>query len=186
MSEILNNGRPERARNGKPKGYELRAQRDDPTQFESLLSDEEKEALRVKAREQFLEERKDQARKALYARFLDEERREHDPKHALVPIFLQLPGSAAYIMLDGKQYFTNTVYNEVPVPVANVLIEQMNRAWAHEEETEVRTARGRRHWRPPPGIGFANFMDNRIPRNLSLSTEQLTGAVSDMQRMMHG
>lgn len=184
MSDILEKGRPERRKNGEPKGLKFERQRD--AQLDDLLSEEEKAELRLQAREDFEKERKKQAADAFYKSALDDERRAGDPKYECVPVFLQLPGSANYIMLDGKQYYTDTVYNEVPLPVALVLIEQMNRAWAHEEITEVRDARNRRRWRPPPGIGFSNFMDNRTPRNMVLSTAQMDGAIAQMQRTVSG
>src|SRR5258708_38334041 len=84
------------------------------------------------------------------------------------------------MMVEGKEFHTDKIYHVTP-DVAHVLIEQMNRGWAHEELTEVRDHRTRRRWGPPPGIGFGNFMDNRLPRNMTLSTDQLAGAVAQLQ-----
>lgn len=180
---ILENGKPDRpSKNGKPKGYSFDAQRDLLTA--DLLSPEEKEALRQQAREDFIEARKKEQADQFYRDALAEERRKGDPAQQLVPVFLQLPGSANYIMIDGQQYFTDTVYNEVPIKRAHVLIEQMTRAWAHEEQTEVRDSKGRRRWRPPPGVGFGNHMDNRIPRNMTLSTAEVAGAINQMRGAM--
>lgn len=178
---ILENGKPDRTAK---RQLHVKPQRDDFTK--DLLTDAEKEQICKEAREDFEAEQKKKQADRFYADEMEALRRAGDPLEARVPIFLQLPGNANCIMLDGKQYFTDTVYNDVPIKTAHVLIEQMNRAWAHEEITEVRTARGRRQWRPPPGIGFGNFMDNRIPRNLTLSTEELAGAVTQMQRTVHG
>jgi hypothetical protein len=178
---IMDDGRP-----GRHKSINVAPQRDDPERFDQdLLSEKEKDALRAKAREAVFEERKDKLASALYTQFLEEERRAADPKKQTVPILLQLAGHAAYIMLDGKQFHTDQIYHVTP-DVAHVLIEQMNRGWAHEELTEVRDHRTRRRWRPPPGIGYGNFMDNRLPRNLTLSTDQLAGAVAQMQSIVAG
>lgn len=182
---IMQNGKPDRAeRKQQPKELKFDRMRGDLQA--DLLSEAEKEELRAQAREDFLAERKKQQADAVYRDFLEQERRAGDPKFELVPIFLQLPGSALYIMLDGKQYFTDTTYNEVPLPVAAVLIEQMNRMWAHEEITEVRDTRGRRKWRPPAGIGFGNYMDNRQPRNIVTTSAGMDGAIAAMQRTVQG
>jgi hypothetical protein len=179
---IDTNGRPARTE----RKIDVKPQRDDPMRFDQdLLTEEAKEALRKKARETVLQEQRDKLSDALYAKYLDEERRAHDPKKQTVPIMLQLAGHAQYIMLDGKQFHTDQIYHVTP-DVAAVLIEQMNRGWAHEELTEVRDHRTRRRWRPPPGIGFGNFMDNRLPRNMTLSTEQLAGAVDQMAAIVRG
>jgi len=181
---IMDNGKPARIGNGKK--LDLTPQRDDPMRFDQdLLTEGEKEALRAKARETVLQEQKDKYSDALYAEYLGKERKVLDPKKQTVPILLQLAGHAQYIMLDGIQFHTDQIYH-VTTDVAHVLIEQMNRGWAHEELTEVRDHRTRRRWRPPPGIGYGNFMDNRLPRNMTLSTDQLGGAVSQMQSMMQG
>ncbi|HEX8838252.1 MAG TPA: hypothetical protein VF748_15020 [Candidatus Acidoferrum sp.] len=165
---------------------DLAPQRDDPKTLSGAeLDADEIEELRARAREIVAEDQREAKRKAYLQQFLDEERKLHDPKEQLFPVFLQLAPHAAYIMLDGTQYFTNTLYNVTRNKLA-VLIEQMNRGWAHEEITEVRDPKRRQRFRPPPGIGFGNFMDNRIPRNLVLSSEQLAGAVSQMHAVMQG
>ncbi len=181
---IMDNGKPARVDRGKR--LDLAPQRDDPMRFDQdLLTEEAKEALRAKARSVALEEQKNKLSDALYAGYLEEARRSHDPQKQTVPILLQLAGHASYIMLDGKQFHTDKIHHVTP-DVAHVLIEQMNRGWAHEELTEVRDHRTRRRWRPPPGIGFGNFMDNRLPRNMTLSTDQLAGAVAQMQGIVAG
>lgn len=184
MNDILSGGRP--PRNGRKPATDMRFAPMRGDLQTDLLSEEEMEALRMEARAEVEREKKKRQSDAFYQKVLEDERRAGDPKYETVPIFLRLPGSANYIMLDGKQYFTDTVYNSVPQPVAAVLIEQMNRAWAHEEITEVRDSRGRRNWRPPPGIGFGNFMDNRLPRNLTLSTAEMDGAIAAMHRTVNG
>jgi hypothetical protein len=179
----MENGRPDRGKK-EPKGLKFERQRD--PSLDGLLTEEEKVELRLQAREDFDKERKKQAADAFYKQALDDERRAGDPQYERVPVFLQLPGSANYIMLDGKQFFTDTVYNDVPLPVATVLIEQMNRAWAHEEVTEVRDSQSRRRWRPPPGIGYSNFLGQRSPRNIVTSSAGMDGVIAQMQRTISG
>lgn len=181
VSDILNNGRPGR---NKPKTINFERQVD--LSAGDLLSEEEKAELRLQAREEFEKEQKKRAADAFYAQALEAERRAGDPKYETTTVFLQLPGSANYIRLDQKLYYTDTVYHDVPLPVAHVLIEQMNRAWAHEEITEVRDAQSRRRWRPPPGIGFSNFLGTRTPRNLVTSSAGMDGAISQMHRTVSG
>ena len=175
---IMDNGKPARV-DARSKKLDLTPQVDDPMRFDQdLLTEGEKEALRKKARETVLQEQKDKLSDALYAQYLGEERRTHDPKKQTMPILLQLAGHAQYIMLDGHVYDTDKVHH-VTADVAHVLIEQMNRGWAHEELTEVRDHRTRRRWRPPPGIGFGNFMDNRLPRKMVLSTDEMMSASAE-------
>jgi hypothetical protein len=182
---IMDNGKPGRT-DAKSKGVDIKPQRDDPMRFDQdLLTEEAKQALRAKAREVVRKEQQDKLSDALYAQFLDEERKVHDPKKQTIPIMLQLAGHANYIMLDGKQFHTDNVYHVTP-DVAHVLIEQMNRGWAHEELTEVRDHRTRRRWRPPPGIGYGNFMGERTPRNMTMSVDQMDGAIGVMRSIVQG
>ena len=187
--EVFPNGTPRRGRPPRnneptqPVGFE--PQRNDPASFDNLLSQAEIEQLRADARAAVLAEQKQRVSDAMFAEFLKEERQAHDPKKKLVPIFLQLAGHAQYIMLDCKQYHTNNVYH-VTEDVYAVLVEQMNRGWAHEDETQVVGKNGRRSFRPPPGIGYANFMDQRVPRNIVTSSDGLGGEIAAMQRVVHG
>lgn len=163
---ILENGKPTRR-------VDLKRQRDDADSFS--LSDQEKAAIREKARLQVLNEVKDREEKSLLSQYVDEEREKLLPEYELVPVWLELPGSAECIMLDGKQYFHNRLYNVTPAVFA-VLVEQMNRGWAHEEETEVRDTKTRRRHRAPAHVGIGNFVDNRRPRDMVVSSGQLQGA----------
>lgn len=185
--EPFETGRPAHVRNGKKPSepFKYEQQTDDPSSFKGLLSEQEKDDIRAQAREQVLKEQKDREKNALLQKYLKEERQELDPKEALVPIIVHLAPHANYIMLDGKQFFTDTVY-EVTQPVADVLIEQMNRGWAHEEITQVTDSKGRRRFRPPVGVGFGNFMDNRLPRNVSIGPNTADAAIAAQRGMMHG
>ncbi len=130
LMSIAENGKPDRR--GRI-GFE--AQRDDPAKF-SLLMPKEREAIREKARLTVENELKDREEKALLAQYLKEERQAADPNQTLVPIWLNLSLGCNNIMLDGVQYFNETLYHVTPVVFAS-LAEIQARGWAHEENTEV-------------------------------------------------
>lgn len=145
----------------------------------SVLSEEDKAAIRAKAREKVREEVKDRATKALLEQFVEEERQLMIPGEELCEIFLDLASHSQYIMLDGKQYLHHHWY-QVKRAVFQVLSEQMNRGWAHDEQTQVTDAKGHRRYRPPMGIGFDNFAGRVGPwganRNLVVGSAELAGA----------
>ncbi len=172
MTDVLSGGRPQ---NGKTKKVDIAPQRDDTTKYESLLSPDEIAAIRTKARLTVEKEIKDKQEAALLAKYTEEERQALDPKEELVPIFLSLAGHSNYIMLDGTQYFHETLYHVKP-GVFQVLTEQMNRGWAHEDNTGVQDVRSRHRFRPPVGLNYANYEDNRRPRDLRVSSAQLAGS----------
>jgi hypothetical protein len=158
--------------NGKPtRSIRFEPQQDDPAQF-SQLSPKERAAIREKARLTVANELKDREEKALLAAYIKEERQKIDPDEILVPIWLNLALNCPYIMIDGTQYFSEHLYNVTPALFAT-LAEIQNRGWAHDEETEVRDAKSRRRHRPPPHVGVGNFMDNRNPRDLVVSSRTL-------------
>ncbi|SRR5712671_665764 len=171
MSDVLHGGRP----NGRKGKIDLKKTVDDPLSFEAQLTPEEIEAIREKARSIVRLELAQRQEAALLAQFTAEERKALDPRKQTQPIFLSLAGHSEYIMLDGTQFFHGQTY-EVTGDVFMVLTEQMNRGWAHEDETEVRDKRSRQRFRPPLGLNFSNFGDNRRPRDLVMSSEQLAGA----------
>ena len=182
--EPFETGRPARVRQPR-EDFKFQKQTDDPGRFTGLLTAQEKADLREQAREQILREQKDRERSALLTQYLKEERQVTDPSEILIPIRLQLAGSADYIMLDNRKFFTDQVY-EVTAAVAAVLIEQMNRGWAHEEITQVVDTKGRRRFRPPLGVGFSNYLDNRMPSHMNISSQNIDGAIASMHRTLQG
>jgi|SRR5215469_15218906 len=180
---VMDNGKPPRVE--RHRKVDVAPQRDDPGRFENLLSQDEIEALRAKAREEAIKEVKDRQSQALYRTFLDEERVAVEPALAKVPIVLQLAPHAQYIMLDGTQYHTNEEY-WVTSNVAAVLIEQANRGWAHEIETQVHDPKRPRRVLPPAGYGFANFFDGRQPRNLVTDSAGVSGHANALAATMYG
>ena len=139
---------------------ELRYSRMRDDSLSSVLSEEEIEAIREQARLKVRYEMKDKQHAQLLDQFVEEERQGLIPEEELVEIYLELPPFAPYIMLDGKQFHHDNWYR-VKRSVFCVLTEQINRGWAHEEQTQVTDAKGRRRYRPPPGIGYRNFV-NRV------------------------
>lgn len=166
---ILENGRPNRPK----QGPDLRKQVDDPARF-SALSVAEKEKIREKARLTVLNELKDREEKALLDQYIREERQATVPEEQLVPIFLNLALHSSYIMLDGVQYLNETLYHVTPGVFA-VLTEQMSRGWAHEDQTQV-SDRTRGRMPAPLHAGGANYLDNRKPRDLHVSSGVLQGS----------
>ncbi len=168
----LDTGRPDKK--AKPPGIQVRPQRDDPDRFGTRLTDAEKAKIREKARATIEAEYREREENALLALYIEEERKAADPLEELFPIYLELALHSPYVMLDGTQYLNRTQYH-VTQRVFQVLVEQMNRGWAHEMETEVREARGRRRVLPPSYVGYGNYLDNRQPRDLKVTSAQLAG-----------
>lgn len=166
----------------RPPGLKFRAPVQDPAAF-GRLSPEEVEAIRKQARLKVEDELKDAEERQLLAQFMAEERRAHDPKEELHPIYLDLAPSMPWIMLDGTQYLPHTLYH-VNSKVYAVLLEQMNRGWAHEEITQVRSESGYSR-RPPSYVGVGNFMGDRSPRGMRISAGAMAGAVGQFQSMMN-
>jgi hypothetical protein len=146
---------------------------------ESLFSPEELAAMRENARLRVENEIKKRAEDQLLSRYMDEERQALIPEEEICEIFLNLAPHSTYIMLDGKQYWHEHVYL-VRRAVFQVLSEQMNRGWAHDDQTQVSDSRGRRRHRPPMGIGYDNFAGRVGPwgadRNLVVGAAELAGA----------
>ena len=120
-----------------------------PAGFE-LLSEKEIEALRKEAKEDELEARKKVIKEKVKEKFLRDARRELDPqsKEDLVNFFLDLPGFADRITLDGVMYMAGRRYT-VPRKVYDTLREQVYRSWGHEHEIGLAN-RAEYNRRPPP------------------------------------
>lgn len=176
MAEDFDWKRP--ARTEKTKRIDVQKQVDDPTSIAIELSEDEIAVIRAEARAMVAAELRKQKEKAYLEQFLKEERQERIPAKRLVPVFLQLAGSTNYIMLDGTQFFHDNVYHVEP-GVAQVLVEQMTRGWAHEEMTQVQDAKSRRRHRPPAGLGYQNFTGDRTPRNAVFNSAQMAGASAE-------
>lgn len=100
---------------------------------ESLLDDNLKAQLRARARAAAQAEREKAAEDALYAKYLEEERRAGDPQHEIKYIVLDLAGHSDRITMDGVVYFHGLRYG-VPKPVYDSMREIVARGWKHEAE----------------------------------------------------
>jgi hypothetical protein len=130
----------------------------------SILTAEEKAALRAKALERVAKEHKDAVMDAYLADEIKKARRAHQPSEELKYITLDMAGHAQYISLDGMSYWHGQTY-EVPKRVYDTLAEIVSRGWDHEDE-----------------IGGANRDQYRRPRHVTLrpgmehaSSTQLSG-----------
>lgn len=154
MSTLEGGRPPGRNGNHKPqRGVEYKPQRD-PDIYS--LSEEEKAVIRENARQKVAAEVKNRLTDQLLADYVEEERQRLLPEEEMLEIYLDLAPHSPYIMLDGKQFAHGHGYT-VKRSVFSVLVEQMNRGWAHDDQTQVTDAKGRRRFRPPMGIGFENF-----------------------------
>jgi hypothetical protein len=107
---------------------------------DGLLSDEDKEQIKAKAREHVAKKRKDKAEAELLAKEIRREEISYNPLEQFEDVIINLPPfvasqkfQASFISLDGKQYFHNQSYS-VPYSVARVLEDIMARNWEHERE----------------------------------------------------
>ena len=157
------------------KGVQYAPTRDDPAKSAGVLSEAEIAEIRTHAREQVTQEIKDRATSQLLAQFIDEERQVSVPDEEEMEIFLDLAPHSQAIMLDGRQYLHHHAYR-VKRGVFQVLVEQITRGWAHDDQTQVVDSKGRRRWRPPLNMGVDNFGSRVGPwganRNLVLSSGQ--------------
>lgn len=177
---ILDNGRPT---NGRPVAVreELRPKPDQS--YLTHLTAEEQEAIRAKAREKVLEERKKKAEDQYMQFALQEARREMEPSQEMCSILIDLAGHSDHITLDAGTQNGGTFHHgytyEVTASVHATLMEIMARGWAHEEETGIPN---HKFYKRPPYIG-ANYFDpgSRMPgvnprignSNLGMSAESI-------------
>lgn len=111
------------------------------------LSDEEREAVRVRAQEHVEKEEKDKAIDFLFAQEVKLARQQYRPDERIEDVMLDLPKHAAMIRLDNVVYFHGLIYS-VPYGVARVLADTMSRMWEHQSEIEGRPRRGDQAMQP--------------------------------------
>lgn len=124
-----------------------------------LLSDEQKQKLRERARKHVTAKRVETAEDEYFRAAVHEEELVDKPMEQLEYIQLDLAGHSNKIMLDGVQFFHGQIY-EVTKSVADTMREIVARGWNHERE-----------------IGGANRDHYRAPRNTTFSMK--TGAVGN-------
>ena len=104
------------------------------------LSDEDRAAIKAKAREHVAKKRKDKAEAELLAKEIREEEIAYNPAEQIEDVQINIPPfvaaeklHGACISLDGRLFFHGLVY-PVPYGVARVLEDVMARSWEHERE----------------------------------------------------
>lgn len=97
------------------------------------LTDEEKAEIKERAIAQVQKERKAREEESYMVVALDEARRSLIPEEALVDVFVDLPGHAVRILIDGVEYIHGYTY-EVGIQKAATMVDIMQRAWDHEDE----------------------------------------------------
>lgn len=102
---------------------------------QSLLSKEDKAALRKEAQSAVLAERKQKARDAAFDAAVDAERRALVPEEQYVNIVIDGAPYVPFFMIDGEKFFTGYEY-QVTRSQAAVLCEQMQRSWYHQNEIQ--------------------------------------------------
>jgi hypothetical protein len=138
----------------------------------TALSDKEKEEIRERALQQVMKERKAREEEAFFQAALDKARLDTDTdmeptqraKLQREEVFVDLPGHAVHIMLDGVEYLHGFTYN-VDSLQAQTMREIIQRAWNHEEEV----GGANRHWYQKP-------RNTRLTRHSQrLTTTQILG-----------
>ena len=119
----------------------------------TLLTEEDKDGARLKAREHVLKHRKEKAMDEYLALQIEKEERALQPEEQYVDIHIDLPKFAHFINIDNVGYYHGLVYS-VPLSKARSMNEQMAVSWAHQREIEGQRRRGD---------------DVRTPRELKLS-----------------
>ena len=104
----------------------------------SLLTEDERKALREEARKSVLEEMKQDARDEFFRQVMAEARREKTPASQIIQVFVDIAPFLPYIAIDGTQYFHGYTY-DVERTRALVIYEQMQRSWLHQDEIDGRS-----------------------------------------------
>lgn len=133
----------------------------------SLLSKEDRVALKAEARKSVLEEMAQDARDAYFKQAMNEARRAQIPADQMLHVMIDAAPFLPHIMIDGTMYFHGYGY-DVPQNQALVLYEQMQRSWQHQDEIDGR-GRTEAYRRP----------QNRVlgPRHAGLPTSGANGVV---------
>ena len=104
----------------------------------SILSDDERTAIRKEAQASIVAEMEQDARDAYFAEELARLRRKQIPAERMVQVTMTLAPYMPHILIDNDQYFDGYTY-DVEQSRAAVLYEQMQRSWAHQDEIDGRS-----------------------------------------------
>jgi len=107
----------------------------------TMLTEEEKESARAKAREHVALQRKQRALDAYLAKAIEEEENSYVLEERLEDILIDLPKHAHFINLDNVGYYHGLTYT-VRYSQARSMYEIMANAWAHQREIEGDKRRG--------------------------------------------
>lgn len=129
----------------------------------ALLSEAEKEALKIKAKQRVEELRKEEAEEDFLQKEIRAQRRAQgidsdDLKLDDVQIFIDLPEYAPDVCLNGVKYFANFSYT-VPHHVYDSLVDIMARAWEHQSEIE---GKPRKHYNKKRGVVFSGKSNAQV------------------------
>lgn len=151
--------------------------------LEVLLTPEDMEVVRERARKAAQASKKKEAEDQYYKQALEEELRALEPEKELRDIVLDLPPFAHAVMLDGKQYFHGHKY-EVTRQVYDLLGEIVARGWAHDAEVGHPNAK---FYERPSHLGIGNYASVHPPmRNEQLSPQNADVMVNSHRRQMRG
>jgi hypothetical protein len=128
------------------------------------LTEEEKEEIRTRAYEQVDKEKKAREEERFMAAALNEARAADEPELQMEDIFIDLPGHAVRILIDGIEYLHGFSYT-VNQPKAQTMRDIMQRCWNHEDEVG---GANREWYKRPRNI-------NLTRRNSSLTSRQILG-----------
>lgn len=132
-----------------------------------LLSADEREAVREKAREHVKKARKEKVLDELLAAAIKEEEREFEPQEQLEDFLVDLPEYTPCLKIDNVMYFHGLTY-EVPYSKARSMADIQWRAWNHERE-----------WKE----GKSAYDANRRPLHMALSPNNPQGRVTTTQSL---
>jgi hypothetical protein len=127
-----------------------------------LLSDEDKEAARERAREHVAKARKEKALDAYFDAAVREEEREYEPADELVDFTVDLPDYTYMIAIDNVRYYHGCTY-EIPKRKSDSMADIQARAWEHDREIQGRRRQGDM---------------TRQPQHLSISPSNPNGRVT--------
>lgn len=97
------------------------------------LTNEEKDAIRERAKAQVAKEQRARAEERFFEETLTEERRKHLPEQQWTEVLIDLPGHAAHILIDGVEFLHAFTYRVTEGQAATIR-EIIQRAWDHEDE----------------------------------------------------
>jgi hypothetical protein len=127
------------------------------------LTEEEKAEIKDRAMQQVATEKRARAEEKFFEAALQDARREDQPVYQIEDVFIDLPGHAVHIMIDGVEFLHGFSY-EVNKPQADTIREMVQRAWNHEDEV---------------GGANRNFYDKprnvRLTRRSNVTTRHLQG-----------